>query len=50
MEVKRLRNFSLEVFKTLNNLTLEYMIEVFYKPTNLTYSPLYIKVNQNNTN
>ena len=40
----------LEIFKTLNNLTPEYMIEAFYKLTNLTHGPLDIKVNQNNTN
>ena len=49
MEVKRLRNLALEMFKTLNHLNPEYMKEIFHKTTNLTYRPLDIKVNQNNT-
>ena len=49
IEVKRLRKFALEIFKTLNNLNPEYMKEIFYKTTNLTCRPFNIKVNQNNT-
>ena len=49
MEVKRLRNLALEIFKTLNHLNPEYMKEIFYKTTNLTHRPFNIKVNQNNT-
>ena len=49
MEVKRLRNLALEIFKTLNDLNPEYMKEIFYKTTNLTHRPFNIRVNQNNT-
>ena len=49
MEVKRFRNLALEIFKTLNHLSPEYMKEIFYKTTNLTHRPFNIKVNQNNT-
>ena len=49
MEVKRLRNLTLEIFKTLNRLNPERMEEFFYKTTNLTLRPCNIKVNQNNT-
>lgn len=49
MEVKRLRNLALEIFKTLNNLNPDYMKEIFSKTTNLTHRPLDIKINQNNT-
>ena len=49
MEVKRLRNLALKIFKTLNHLNPEYMKEIFYKTTNLTHRPFNIKVNQNNT-
>ena len=49
LEVKRLRNLTLEIFKTLNRLKPKHMEEVFYKTTNLTLRPCNIKVNQNNT-
>ena len=49
MEVKRLRNLALAMFKTLNNLNPEYMKEIFYKTANVTHRPFNIKVNQNNT-
>ena len=49
MEVTRLRNLALDIFKTLNNLNPKYMKEMFYKTTNLAYGPFNIKVNQNNT-
>ena len=49
MEVTRLRNLALDIFKTLNNLNPAYMKEMFYKTTNLAYGPFNIKVNQNNT-
>ena len=48
MEVKRLRNLALEIFKTLNHLNPEYMKEIFYKTTNLTHRPFNVKVNQLN--
>ena len=48
MEVKRLRNLALEIFKTLNHLNSEYMKEIFYKTANLTHRRFDIKVNQNN--
>ena len=49
MEVKRLRNLALEIFKTLNHRNPEYMKEIFYKTENLTHRPFNIKVSQNNT-
>ena len=49
MEEKRLRNFALEIFKTLNHLKPEYIKEIFHKNANLTHRPFNIKVNQNNT-
>ena len=48
MEVKRLRNLALEIFKILNHLNSEYMKETFYKTANLTHRRFDIKVNQNN--
>ena len=44
MEVKRLRNLVLEIFKTLNRLNSEYMKKNFYKTTNITHSPFNIKL------
>ena len=49
MEIKRLQCLALEIFKTLNNLNLYYMKEVFSKTTNLTHRHLHINFNQNNT-
>ena len=49
MEVKRLRTLALEVFKTLNSLTPDYMKEIFFKTINLTHRPFNIKVNQNSS-
>ena len=49
MEVKRLRTLALEVFKTLNSLTPDYMKEIFFKTINLTHRPFDIKVNQNSS-
>ena len=49
MEEKRLRNLLLEISKTLNHLSLEYMKEIFRKTTNPAYRPFHIKANQNNT-
>ena len=43
MEVKRLRNLVLEIFKTMNHLNPEYMKDIFYKTTNLTLRPFNIK-------
>ena len=48
MEEKRLRNFSLEISKTFNQLSLEYMKEIFHKTTNLTERTFNIKANQHN--
>ena len=47
MEVKRLRNFALEIFKTLNHLNPKYKKVISYKTTNLTHRPF--NINQNNT-
>ena len=44
MEVKRLRNLAPEIFKTLNDLNLEYMKEIFYETTDLTHRPFSIKL------
>ena len=49
MQVKRLRNLALEIFKTLNHLNPEYMKEFFYKTTNLTDRPFNVIFNQHNT-
>ena len=49
MEIKRLRCLAIEIFKTMNNLNPYYMKEIFSKSTNLTYRPLDINFNQNNT-
>ena len=49
MEVKRLRNIALEIFKTLNHLKPETWKNFFCKTTNLTHRPFNIKLNQNNT-
>ena len=49
MEIKRLRCLAIEIFKTMNNLNTYYMKEIFSKSTNLTYRPLDINFNQNNT-
>ena len=49
MEIKLLRCLALEIFKTVNNLDLYYMKEIFSKTTNLTHRPLDIKFNQSNT-
>ena len=49
MDVKRLRNLALEIFKTLNYLNPECMKEIFYEATNLTHRPFDITVDQNNT-
>ena len=43
MEVKRLRNLALEIFKTMNHQNPEYMKEFFFKTTNLTLRPFNIK-------
>ena len=49
MEIKRLQCLALKIFKTVYNLNLYYMKEIFSKSTNLTHRPLDIKFNQNNT-
>ena len=49
MGVKRLRTLALEIFKTLNNLNLDYMKEIFFKTTNVTHRPIDMKVNQNSS-
>ena len=47
MEVKRLRTLTLEVFKTLNNMNLELMKEIFQKKAFSTHRPLYLEVSEN---
>ena len=49
MKVKRLRNFALQIFRTLNQMNPEHMKENFHKTANVTHGLLDIKVNQNNT-
>ena len=49
MEVKRLRIFALVVFKTVNNMNLEYMKQIFHKKTFSTHRPLDLEVNENHT-
>ena len=49
MEIKRLRCLAIEIFKIMNNLNPYDMKEIFSKSTNLTYRPLDINFNQNNT-
>ena len=49
MEVKRLRNLALEIFKTLNHLNPKHTKNFFYETKNLAYRPFNIKFNQNNT-
>ena len=49
MNVKRLRNLVLEIFKTLNHLNPKYMKKYFYETAKCTHRPFNIKVNQNNT-
>ena len=46
---KRLRTPALKVFKTLNNMNLEYMKEIFHKTSFLTLGSLYLEVNENHT-
>lgn len=48
-EVKRLRNFLLEVFKTTNHSNPKYMKEMLQKSTLFMHRPLNLQVNQNNT-
>ena len=45
MEIKRLRSFVLEIFKTANNLNPYYVKEILSKTTNLTHRPLDINFN-----
>ena len=49
MEVKRLKTLALEVFKTLNNMNLEYMKEIFHKTAFTTHGLLNLEVNENHT-
>ena len=49
MEVKRLRNLDLEIFKAINNMNVEYMKEIFHETTFPTHRPLNIVVNENHT-
>ena len=49
MKLKRLRNLSLEISKTLSHLNLKYVKYIFYKGKNLTHRPFNIKANQNIT-
>ena len=47
MEIKHLTCLTLEIFKTVNDLNLYYMKEIFSKRTNLTQRSLDVKINQN---
>ena len=49
MEVKQLRTFALEVFKTLNNMNPEYMKDIFHKTAFSMHRPLNLGVNENHT-
>ena len=49
MEVKRLRNLTLEIFKTFIHLNPKHTKETFHKTTNLAHISFNLKVNQNNT-
>ena len=49
MEVKRLKTLGLEVFKTLNNLNLAFMGEIFHRTKWLTHRPNNIQVNVHKT-
>ena len=44
MELKRLRTLALEVFKTVNNMNLEYMKEIFHKTAFSTHRPLNLEL------
>ena len=46
MEVKRLGNLALEIFKTLNNLNPEYIKEIFCKTAFSPHRPLNLEVNE----
>ena len=46
MKVNRLRTLALEVFKTLNNMNLEYMKEIFHKTPLSTHRPLNLQVSE----
>ena len=49
MEIYSLRSLAPQKSKTENNMNPYYMKETFSKTTNLTYRPLDINFNQNNT-
>ena len=49
IEVKRLKTLGLEVFKTLNNLNLVFMEEIFHRTRWLTRRPNNIQVNVHET-
>ena len=49
MEINSLRSLALQKSKTENNMNPYYMKETFSKTTYLTYRPLDINFNQNNT-
>ena len=49
MKVKRLRILGLKVFKTLNNLNLAFMGEIFNRPKWLAHRPNNIQVNVHKT-
>ena len=46
MKVNRLRTLALEVFKTLNNMNLKYMKEIFHKTPLSTHRPLNLQVSE----
>ena len=49
MEIKRLRTSATETFKTLNNINLSYMKNIFTSKTNVKIRPHDIIVKDHNT-
>ena len=49
MEIRRLRTLALEIFKTVNNLNLDFMKDIFYYSPNNTHRKYDIFVYSRNT-
>ena len=49
MEIKRLRNLALEVFRTINDINPEYMKDIFIKNTSSLSNPNNLKVHYHRT-
>ena len=49
MEVKRLRNLDLEIFKAINIMNSDFMEEIFHRTTLSTRRPLNIVFNESHT-